>query len=70
MKQKKSNKKTKVIKNQVDKIIQSQKELNNINKTISIAIANGLIKYMIDWLFKPIMPIMKDKKQKKRRKIK
>jgi len=70
MKQKKSNKKTKVIKNQVDKIIQSQKELNNINKTISIAIANGLIKYMVDQFFKPIIPIKKDKKQIKRRKIK
>ena len=52
------------------KVIKNQKELNNINKTISIAISNGLIKYMIDQFFKPIMPIMKDKKQKKRRKIK
>jgi len=58
----KQNKKIKRIKN--------QKELNNINKTISIAIANGLIKYIIDQFFKPIMPIMKDKKQKKRRKVK
>ena len=55
----KQNKKIKRIKN--------QKELNNINKTISIAIANGLIKYIVDQFFKPIM---KDKKQKKRRKIK
>ena len=58
----KRNKKLKVIKN--------QKELNNINKTISIAISNGLIKYMIDQVFKPIMPIKKDKKQKKTRKVK